>query len=234
MQKIITWLWFDNQAEEAAAFYTSLFDDSCLLTVSRYGDAGPGPAGSAMVVKFELAGQQFLALNGGPHFRFTEAISLLVNCDTQEEVDELWAKLTEGGEPSQCGWLKDRYGLSWQVIPTALPVLLSDPEPARAQRAMQEMLGMQKIDIAALRRAVEGLRRDVSAAGGACAHRHDPCARTAKPARTRPAHAPLRARAAVAVAHYDAVLAAWANADPALRGRVQEVARRRAALVPIH
>jgi predicted 3-demethylubiquinone-9 3-methyltransferase (glyoxalase superfamily) len=155
MQKIITYLWFDSQAEEAARFYTSLFDDARIVTVSRYGEAGPGPAGSAMTVKFELAGQEFLALNGGPHFRFSEAISLLVNCESQDEVDALWAKLTEGGEPSRCGWLKDRYGLSWQIIPTALPELLADPDPARARRAMQAMLGMQKIDIAELRRAAE-------------------------------------------------------------------------------
>ena len=128
-----------------------------LVSVARYGEAGPGPAGSAMTVEFELAGQEFLALNGGPHFRFNEAISLLVNCETQDEVDELWTKLTEGGEPSRCGWLKDRYGLSWQIIPTALPELLADPDPARAGRAMQAMLGMQKIEIAELRRAADGV-----------------------------------------------------------------------------
>jgi predicted 3-demethylubiquinone-9 3-methyltransferase (glyoxalase superfamily) len=157
MQKIITFLWFDSQAEEAAQFYTSLFDDSRIVSVARYGEGGPGPAGRAMTVKVELAGQEFLALNGGPHFRFNEAISLLVDCESQEEVDELWAKLTEGGEPSRCGWLKDRYGLSWQIIPTALPELLTDPDPARAQRAMQAMLGMQKIEIDELRRAAGGV-----------------------------------------------------------------------------
>lgn len=157
MQKITTYLWFDQQAEEAAQFYTSLFPDSKILEVQRYGEAGPGPKGQAMIVKFRLAGQEFLALNGGPHFRFTEAISLLVSCRDQQEVDELWEKLTAGGAPSQCGWLKDRYGLSWQIIPTVLPELLGDPDPARAQRAMQAMLGMQKIDIAQIQQAAGGI-----------------------------------------------------------------------------
>ncbi|MEQ4722018.1 VOC family protein [Nonomuraea sp. B19D2] len=156
MQKITTYLWFDNQAEEAAAFYTSLFKDSRILGVQRYGEAGPGPAGTAMVVTFELAGQGFVALNGGPQFKFTEAISLYVDCDSQEEVDELWAKLTEGGEESQCGWLKDKYGLSWQIIPHRLQELLTDPDPARAQRAMQAMLGMRKIDVQGLEAAADG------------------------------------------------------------------------------
>ncbi|MFC4121949.1 VOC family protein [Nonomuraea zeae] len=150
MQKITTYLWFDNQAEEAAAFYTSLFEDSRLLEVQRYGDAGPGPAGTAMMVAFELAGQRFIALNGGPEFKFTEAISLFVDCGSQEEVDELWAKLTEGGEESRCGWLKDRWGLSWQIVPRVLPELLSSPDPEKAQRVMRAMLGMRKIDIKAL------------------------------------------------------------------------------------
>jgi predicted 3-demethylubiquinone-9 3-methyltransferase (glyoxalase superfamily) len=157
MQKITTCLWFDDQAEEAAEFYTSLFPDSRIVQVSRYGQAGPGRAGTAMMVKFELAGQEFLALNGGPQFRFTEAISLFVDCASQQEVDELWAKLTDGGEESQCGWLKDRYGLSWQIIPTELPALLTDADPGRAQRAMQAMLGMRKIDIAGLQRAADGI-----------------------------------------------------------------------------
>lgn len=157
MQKITTYLWFDQQAEEAAQFYTSLFPDSKILEVQRYGEAGPGPKGQAMIVKFRLAGQEFLALNGGPHFRFTEAISLLVSCRDQQEVDELWEKLTAGGAPSQCGWLKDRYGLSWQIIPAVLPELLGDPDPARAQRAMQAMLGMQKIDIAQIQQAAAGI-----------------------------------------------------------------------------
>ncbi|MFI7636794.1 VOC family protein [Nonomuraea sp. NPDC049400] len=156
MQKITTYLWFDNQAEEAAAFYTSLFKDSRILDVQRYGEGGPGPAGTAMVVTFELAGQGFVALNGGPQFKFTEAISLYVDCDSQEEVDELWAKLTEGGEESQCGWLKDKYGLSWQIIPHRLQELLTDPDPGRAQRAMQAMLGMRKIDVQGLEAAADG------------------------------------------------------------------------------
>ncbi len=158
MQKIITYLWFDQQAEEAAEFYTSLFPDSKILEVNRYGDAGPGPKGQAMMVRFQLAGQEHLALNGGPQFRFNEAISLFVNCDTQEEVDHLWERLTgNGGEESMCGWLKDRYGLSWQIVPKALPKLLSDPDTGRAQRAMQAMLGMRKIDVAALERAADGV-----------------------------------------------------------------------------
>lgn len=153
MQKITTFLWFDNQAEEAATFYTSLFEDSRILEVQRYGDAGPGPAGTAMMVSFELAGQRFVALNGGPEFTFTEAISLYVDCASQEEVDELWAKLTEGGAESQCGWLKDRWGLSWQIVPKVLPELLSNPDPAKAQQVMKAMLGMRKIDIKALEEA---------------------------------------------------------------------------------
>ncbi|MDX3107560.1 VOC family protein [Nonomuraea angiospora] len=150
MQKITTFLWFDDQAEEAAGFYTSLFKDSRVLEVT------PGPTGAAMVVTFELAGQRFIALNGGPEFKFTEAISLYVDCDSQEEVDELWAKLTEGGEESQCGWLKDRYGLSWQIIPRRLQELIGDPDPERAQRAVKAMLGMGKIDIQGLEDAADG------------------------------------------------------------------------------
>ncbi|MBE1589283.1 VOC family protein [Nonomuraea angiospora] len=150
MQKITTFLWFDDQAEEAAGFYTSLFKDSRVLEVT------PGPTGAAMVVTFELAGQRFIALNGGPEFKFTEAISLYVDCDSQEEVDELWAKLTEGGEESQCGWLKDRYGLSWQIIPRRLQELIGDPDPERAQRAVKAMLGMGKIDVQGLEDAADG------------------------------------------------------------------------------
>ncbi|NUP66384.1 MAG: VOC family protein [Nonomuraea sp.] len=156
MQKITTYLWFDNQAEEAAEFYTSLFEGSRVLDVQRYGEGGPGPAGQAMMVTFELAGQRFLALNGGPRYTFTEAISLYVDCTTQEEVDDLWTKLTEGGEESQCGWLKDRYGLSWQIVPRALQELMSVPDPAAAQRVVQAMLGMQKIDIRGLEEAAKG------------------------------------------------------------------------------
>ncbi len=155
-QKIKTFLWFDKEAEEAAKFYTSTFKNSRITTVARYGDAGPGPKGSAMTVAFELEGQEFLALNGGPQFKFTEAISLLVTCDSQPEIDELWSKLTTGGQESQCGWLKDRYGLSWQIVPSALPRLLQDPDPAKSARVMQAMLQMKKMDLARLERAYRG------------------------------------------------------------------------------
>jgi predicted 3-demethylubiquinone-9 3-methyltransferase (glyoxalase superfamily) len=157
MQKITPFLWFDSQAEEAAAFYVSLFNDSRILNVSRYAAEGPMPPGTAMVVTFQLEGQQFIALNGGPHFRFTEAISLYVNCETQEEVDALWEKLLEGGEAQQCGWLKDRYGLSWQIIPAVLGELMDDPDPARAGRVRLAVQQMIKIDIATLRRAYDGV-----------------------------------------------------------------------------
>lgn len=153
MQKITPFLWFDNEAEEAANFYVSLFKNSRILGVSRYGDAGPRPKGSVMTVNFQIEGQEFIALNGGPEFKFTEAISLYVNCKTQAEVDELWAKLTEGGEEVQCGWLKDKYGLSWQIVPTALTEMLSDPDAVKAQRVMQAMLQMKKIDIQGLKNA---------------------------------------------------------------------------------
>jgi predicted 3-demethylubiquinone-9 3-methyltransferase (glyoxalase superfamily) len=156
MQKITTYLWFDNQAEEAARYYTSLFADSRIVDVHRHGEGGPAPTGTAMMVTFELAGQRFLALNGGPEFRFTEAISLFVDCESQEEVDELWAGLTEGGEESRCGWLKDRWGLSWQIVPRRLTELLSDPDPGRARRAAQAMMGMRKIDLKALEDAANG------------------------------------------------------------------------------
>jgi predicted 3-demethylubiquinone-9 3-methyltransferase (glyoxalase superfamily) len=150
MQKITTFLWFDKQAEEAANFYTSIFDDSRIVDVQRYGAAGPGEPGTVMVVRFELAGQEFIALNGGPQFAFTEAISLFVDCATQDEVDGLWARLTDGGEDGPCGWLKDRFGLSWQIIPRGLTEMLGDSDPARAQRVMTAMLGMKKIDIKGL------------------------------------------------------------------------------------
>lgn len=153
MHKITPFLWFDNQAEEAINFYVSIFKNSRVLSMSRYGEAGPGPAGSVMSATFELEGQQFMALNGGPHHKFTEAISLYVDCKTQAEVDELWAKLSEGGEEGPCGWLKDKFGLSWQVIPSALGQLLNDPEPAKSQRVMQAMLKMSKIDIQTLQDA---------------------------------------------------------------------------------
>jgi predicted 3-demethylubiquinone-9 3-methyltransferase (glyoxalase superfamily) len=154
MQKISPFLWFDTQAEEAANFYVSLFDDAAVTDVSRYPEGAPGlPAGQVMSVTFRLAGQEFMALNAGPEFKFTEAISLYVHCEDQDEVDRLWKALTDGGEESQCGWLKDRWGLSWQIIPDRLGELLGDPDPGRSQRAMQAMLQMQKIDIQALESA---------------------------------------------------------------------------------
>ena len=150
MQKITPFLWFDDQAEEAMSFYVSVFKNSKVLSVS------PGPNGKAFSVTFELDGQEFMALNAGPQFKFTEAISFFVNCQTQEEVDELWEKLTaDGGEESRCGWLKDKYGLSWQIIPAALGELLGDPDPAKSQRVMQAMLQMNKIEIEGLRQAYE-------------------------------------------------------------------------------
>src|SRR5467141_1655581 len=152
-QKITTFLWFDGKAEEAANHYVSIFKNSKILGVARYGDAGPGPKGSVMTVQFQLEGRGFIALNGGPQFKFTEAISLLVNCETQKEVDELWSKLSAGGEEGPCGWLKDKFGLSWQIVPVALPELLGDPDREKAQRALAAMLKMQKIDIAELERA---------------------------------------------------------------------------------
>jgi len=156
MQKITPFLWFDNLAEEAANFYVSIFKNSKILGVSRYGEAGPGPAGTVLTVTFQLDGHEFTALNGGPHFTFTEAISLFVNCETQQEVDELWAKLTAGGEESMCGWLKDKYGLSWQIVPRALMELMQDKDPVKARRVTEAMLQMRKIDIAKLQQAYEG------------------------------------------------------------------------------
>jgi predicted 3-demethylubiquinone-9 3-methyltransferase (glyoxalase superfamily) len=154
MQKISPFLWFDGNAEEAADFYVSLFKGSKILNIARYGEAGPGPAGAVMVVNFQIEGQDFIALNGGPLFKFTEAISFVINCQTQEEVDHYWNRLTAGGgQESQCGWLKDKYGLSWQVTPTILGELLADKDQKKAQRVMQAMLQMKKIDIAALKRA---------------------------------------------------------------------------------
>jgi predicted 3-demethylubiquinone-9 3-methyltransferase (glyoxalase superfamily) len=155
MQKISPFLWFDNQAEEAMKFYVSVFKNSKAGKVTRYGDAGPGPKGSVMTASFELEGQQFTALNGGPHFRFTEAISFVVNCETQEEVDELWDRLAEGGQTQQCGWLKDKFGLSWQVVPTVLIELINDPDPGKSRRVTEAMLQMTKIDIAKLKLAYE-------------------------------------------------------------------------------
>jgi predicted 3-demethylubiquinone-9 3-methyltransferase (glyoxalase superfamily) len=155
MQKISPFLWFDDQAEEAMNFYVSIFKNSKVGSVTRYGDAGPGPKGSVMTAAFELEGQQFTALNGGPRFRFTEAISFVVSCRTQEEVDDLWEKLSEGGETQQCGWLKDKFGLSWQIVPVALVELMSDPDPEKSRRVMEAMLQMTKLDIAKLRQAYE-------------------------------------------------------------------------------
>jgi predicted 3-demethylubiquinone-9 3-methyltransferase (glyoxalase superfamily) len=157
MQKITPFLWFDTQAEEAAKFYASIFPNSKILNVARYGEAGPGPNGSVMTVEFELDGQRVIALNGGPQFKFTEAISLSVACKTQKEVDHYWSRLLQGGEEGPCGWLKDKYGLSWQVNPTILGEMLSDPDPKKSKRVMEAMLKMRKIDIAGLKRAYEGL-----------------------------------------------------------------------------
>jgi predicted 3-demethylubiquinone-9 3-methyltransferase (glyoxalase superfamily) len=156
MQKITPFLWFDNQAEEAANFYVSVFKDSKILSLTRVGDAGPGPKGSVLTVEFELEGQTFTALNGGPQFKFTEAISLVVNCTSQEEVDYYWEKLTDGGAEVQCGWLKDKYGLSWQITPTILIDLLQDKDAAKASRVMQAMMKMIKIDIETIKRAAAG------------------------------------------------------------------------------
>jgi predicted 3-demethylubiquinone-9 3-methyltransferase (glyoxalase superfamily) len=156
MQKISPFLWFDDQAEDAMNFYVSVFKNAKAGSVARYGDAGPGPKGSVITASFELEGQRFTALNGGPHFKFTEAISFVVDCQTQEEVDELWAKLSEGGQTQQCGWLKDKFGLSWQIVPSVLIELISDSDPRKSQRVMEAMLQMTKIDIAKLRQAHEG------------------------------------------------------------------------------
>jgi predicted 3-demethylubiquinone-9 3-methyltransferase (glyoxalase superfamily) len=156
MQKITPFLWFDNQAEEAINLYVSVFKNSKILSVSRYGESGPGPAGMVMTATFQLEGQEFMALNGGPDHKFTDAISLFVDCKTQEEVDELWEKLSEGGEQGPCGWLKDKFGLSWQIIPRDLGELLGDPDPVKSQRVMQAMLQMSKIDVAGLKAAYEG------------------------------------------------------------------------------
>src|SRR6267142_883945 len=159
MQKITPFLWFDDKAEEAVNFYASIFKNSKICGVTRYDEAGAKasgrPKGKAMTVEFQLDGQEFVALNGGPQFKFTEAISFVVNCTTQEEVDYFWEKLSEGGQEVQCGWLKDKYGLSWQVVPTILVELLQDKDPAKAQRVMQAMLQMKKIDISKLKQAAE-------------------------------------------------------------------------------
>ncbi len=154
-QKITPFLWFNNEAEEAASFYTSIFKNSKTGRISRYGDTGPGPEGGAMTVSFELDGQEFIALNGGPHFKFTEAISFVVNVETQEELDEIWEKLSAGGSEVQCGWLKDKYGMSWQVVPTIVGELMQRNDSARSNRMMKALLQMRKLDIAGLKKAYE-------------------------------------------------------------------------------
>ena len=155
MQKITPCLWFDTEGEDAARFYTSIFPNSKITEVARYGSAGPRPEGTVMTVSFELDGQEFLALNGGPQFTFSEALSFQVFCRAQDEVDAYWSKLSQGGEEGPCGWLKDRFGLSWQIVPTVLPELLADPDAAKSQRVMQAMLGMKKIEIEGLEQAAK-------------------------------------------------------------------------------
>jgi len=155
-QKITPFLWFDDNAEEAANHYVSIFERSKVLKVSRYGDAGPGPKGSVMTIVFELEGQEFIALNGGPHTKFNEAISFVVSCETQEELDALWSKLAEGGSEQPCGWLRDRYGMAWQIVPKSMDRLFTDSDPRKSQRVMEAMLKMKKLDIAALEAAYAG------------------------------------------------------------------------------
>ena len=155
MQKITPFLWFDGNAEEAMNLYVSIFKNSKVVSVTRYGDAGPGPKGTVMSATFQLEGQQFYALNGGPQYKFTPAISLFVSCETQKEVDELWNKLSAGGHKDRCGWLQDKYGLSWQIIPTVLGKMLQDKNPKKAQNVMKAMLQMDKIDVAKLKQAYE-------------------------------------------------------------------------------
>jgi len=157
MPGIAPMLWFDTEAEEAAHFYTSVFPNSKVTAVSHYGEAGPRPAGTVLTVAFELDGEPFTALNGGPEFTFSEAVSFVIDCKDQDEVDYYWAKLSEGGEEGQCGWLKDRFGLSWQVVPSELPSLIGDPDPGRAARALQAMMQMRKLDVAALRAAADSV-----------------------------------------------------------------------------
>jgi predicted 3-demethylubiquinone-9 3-methyltransferase (glyoxalase superfamily) len=157
LQKIVPNLWFDTEAEQAANFYVSVFDNARVVTVAHYTDAGPRPAGSVMTVEFELEGQRFVAINGGPQFSFSEAVSLQITCETQDEIDHYWERLSDGGSEGPCGWLKDRYGLSWQVVPDGLDDLFSDADQARAARAMQAMFGMRKLDVAALQAAADGV-----------------------------------------------------------------------------
>ena len=155
-QKIVPNLWFDSEAEEAARFYVDVFENARIVNVTHYTEAGPREAGMVMTVEFELDGQRFLGINGGPQFQFDEAVSFAIECETQDEVDYYWEKLSDGGKESQCGWLSDRYGLSWQVVPTGMEELFADPDKSRAERAMKAMLGMRKLDLAALRRAADG------------------------------------------------------------------------------
>src|SRR5262245_48245995 len=156
MQKITPFLWFDGNAEEAVNFYTSIFNNSKITAISRYSDAGPGPKGSVMTASFQLEGQEFVALNGGPMYQLTPAISFVINCETQEEVDYYWEKLTQGGAEVQCGWIKDKYGLSWQVTPTVLMKMIKDKDPVKVSRVMQAMMKMVKLDIEGLQRAYDG------------------------------------------------------------------------------
>ena len=156
MQKITPFLWFDDKAEEAMNFYVSIFPNSKAGAMTRYGEEGPGPKGTVMTAEFNLAGQEFVALNGGAHFKFTEAISFVVECETQEEVDYFWEKLLQGGKESQCGWLKDKYGMSWQIVPTVFLEMMRDKDAAKTQRVMKAMMQMVKLDIAELKRAFEG------------------------------------------------------------------------------
>ena len=157
MQKMSSCLWFDDQAEEAAAFYVSVFDDARILSTAQYPEGGPGAPGSVMTVQFTINGEEFMALNGGPQYAFTPAISLVVRCDTQEEIDDLWQKLSEGGQEVACGWLTDRYGVSWQIVPAFMDKMVNSDDPAASQRAFAAMMGMKKLDIAGLRRAYQGI-----------------------------------------------------------------------------
>ncbi len=156
MPKITPWMWFDTQAEEAATFYTSVFENSRVLEITRYGKAGPRPEGTVMTVSFELDGQQFVGLNGGPEFEFNEAISFQVSCETQAEVDHFWRRLSEGGEEGACGWVKDRYGVWWQIVPTRLVELVNDPDPETSENVVRAILQMKKIDVATLEEAAAG------------------------------------------------------------------------------
>jgi predicted 3-demethylubiquinone-9 3-methyltransferase (glyoxalase superfamily) len=156
MQKITPFLWFDGKAEEAMNFYVSVIPNSKVISITRVGDAGPGPKGSVLTANFQLHGVEFAALNGGPQFKFTEAVSFVINCETQEEVDKYWEKLSEGGKKSECGWLKDKYGLSWQIVPIQLLQMIADKDPQKADRTMKAMMKMQKLDIKILKQAYEG------------------------------------------------------------------------------